>query len=311
MTDHSDQSRAAISEHGLEDHYGPADTAVTSTIEMLRSSENALKDNDNFNDTSAQHIFQAINAEIIPRLMRAHMAPSYAIPENGATYAKICDVTVENLVSALTDKSVSAGHEIVHNALQEGVQLEHIYMHLLAPAARRIGELWDTDARDFSVVTIALCRLHELLRHHKLRPDPIAPSYGADCPSILLTTACQDQHFFGITMIAEFFRKDGWLVTCEPGASIDELTSIAKAKYFDVIGLSIARSVIPKDLLEEVSALRMNSNNQGVKIMLGGALIDRDPSISEYVGADSFSTDASEAPKAARWLLANMQKGCC
>lgn len=46
--------------------------------------------------------------------------------------------------------------------------VESLYLDLLAPAARHLGELWCADACDFASVTLALGRLQKVM--HQLSP---------------------------------------------------------------------------------------------------------------------------------------------
>ena len=40
-----------------------------------------------------------------------------------------------------------------------------IFLDLLAPTARRLGEMWETDTTDFANVTLAVSRLQRIMRH--------------------------------------------------------------------------------------------------------------------------------------------------
>jgi methanogenic corrinoid protein MtbC1 len=205
---------------------------------------------------------------------------------------------------------MSAGSEMVEALISDGVDLETIYINLLAPAARRMGELWENDERDFSDVTIGLCRLHELLRAHKLEDPSYETISNSNNASILLTTACEDQHIFGVIMVAEFFRKAGWLVNMEPGTSLAEMERIIAKQHYDVLGLSLARDLSTEEISKEISSLRLASKNKDLKVIIGGGSIERNISIVREFGADSYSTDASKAPEAARSLLADSALNC-
>lgn len=258
----------------------------------------------------AANLVQTLETEILPRLMLVHKLPGSETKKKTDNRPKIGPQEVKALVDILLEQSVMAGHELIEGMLDKGVALEHIYMHLLAPSARQMGELWDNDERDFSDVTIGLCRLQEILRNYQLEPAQDAVVPGVGCHSVLLTTSCGDQHVFGVVMVAEFFRKEGWLVTSEPGAPISELKRIIKKQHYDIIGLSIARTLTPEEIASEINVLRAASKNKDIKIMIGGALVDRKSTIVDDVGADGCSTDASEAPQAALQLLAKTSASC-
>ena len=259
----------------------------------------------------ANDLLKTIESEILPRLMLVHAGNTGAAsPTTSETNTSINADQVAHLVWLMTEQSVSSGQDFVDELIRQGCSLEQIYLDLFAPAARSLGESWENDTRSFTDVTLALCRLHELLRFNTITPTHQQFFLGSGAPTILLATACEDQHVFGILMVAEFFRKDGWHVRCEPGASTEELARIVSVQNFDVIGLSIARSIAKDKIANVVQSMRKASKNNDTKIFLGGALISRDESIAQSVGADGACTDAALAPSAAMSLLADTRIGC-
>ena len=258
----------------------------------------------------ATDLLKTIESEILPRLMLVHTGASTRPSDVTETLATIGPEEVAHFSWLMTDQSVSSGQEFIDALMLDGFTLEQIYLELMAPAARRLGEFWETDTRTFTDVTLGLCRLHELLRYNTITPAHRQFFLGSGAPTVLLATACEDQHVFGILMVAEFFRKEGWHVRSEPGASTEELARIVSTQSYDVIGLSIARSITPNRLSDVVQTVRKASKNKATKILLGGALIQRDESIAQKVGADGACTDAALAPGAAKSLLADTRIGC-
>ncbi|MGT2486179.1 B12-binding domain-containing protein [Methylobacterium oryzae CBMB20] len=66
--------------------------------------------------------------------------------------------------------------EWVRALLEEGLSLDALLLDLFAPAARRLGQLWEEDEADFLDVAAALGRLQSLTR------SVCAHSEGADVP---------------------------------------------------------------------------------------------------------------------------------
>lgn len=54
--------------------------------------------------------------------------------------------------------------DYVESMGRKGASLETIFLNLFSPAAKYLGKLWEEDICDFADVTIALCRLQQLLR---------------------------------------------------------------------------------------------------------------------------------------------------
>ena len=258
----------------------------------------------------ANDLLQTIESEILQRLMLVHAGETVAAAPISDIHQSISVDQVAHFVWLMTDQSVSAGQDFVDELIRQGLSLEQIYLDLFTPAARRLGKFWEDDLRTFTDVTLGLCRLHELLRDNAMTPAHRQFFLGSGAPTILLATACEDQHVFGVLMVAEFFRKDGWHVRCEPGAATDELARIVSRQNFDVIGLSIARSIAVNRISDVVQKVRKASKNKDIKILLGGALVQRDETIVQSVGADGACTDAAQAPCAAESLLADTRVGC-
>ncbi len=254
---------------------------------------------------SADALFGTIESEVIPRLLLAHKESRDAVPKDRpALSAKVH----ERFLPTLFDPRDAACHEFVEELLASGVSREVIFLDLLTTAARRLGELWEEDLCDFTDVTIGLCRLHDVLRSESPPfVDSAQPRPGS--PRILLATARADQHIFGVVMVSEFFRRAGWYVVNEPGATANELSRMLAQEHFDVLGLSAACTSIASEVAEEIETLRAASRNRVLRVLVGGRLFLDEPHRVEEVGADGIADEASEAPAAAARLLAQETGG--
>lgn len=266
-------------------------------------------DSQNFIGASA--LFSTIEGEIIPRLMLAHGVEARENKKPVSDPNELSSQDHELFLNSLMHDSASATHQFVDALLQRGVSREILFLDLLAAAARGLGVLWEKDLCDFTDVTIGLCRLHEILRKNSiLDQGAIGTGDAAGKPRILLATACGDQHVFGVVMVAEFFRQEGWRVSSEPGASADQLEEILRHQHFDILGLSAACSVIVDDIEHEVARYRACAKNKGMKILVGGRLFAESPELVARVGADAAATDAKLAPEVGGKLLAANQAYC-
>jgi len=255
----------------------------------------------------AESLFRAIEGEIIPRLMLAHQSREPFVSPGSRRPLLESDERERFLAMVLND-SADASSAFVNTLLDRGVTRETIFLDLLADTARRLGELWEEDHADFTDVTIGLCRLHQVLREHS--SPTLEIGQGADAPRVLLTTACADQHVFGVVMVAEFFRRDGWRVWSEPGASRASLSSILAGERFDVLGLSAACSVEPTDVADELRSFRKASRNTDMRVLVGGRLFADSPDLVSRIGADAVAFDAAAAPTAANELIARVGISC-
>ncbi|MEO0883595.1 MAG: cobalamin-dependent protein [Pseudomonadota bacterium] len=264
--------------------------------ERLRLVSKGHKSNDD--------LVKVIETEVLPRLMLIHRQGDEIDAAADIAQPVVTDRIVEDFVDTLIGCGCEAGNELIIDLVASGASLEDIFLKLMAPAARRMGERWTSDDLDFVDVTIGLCRLHELLRNNSVADEPMNRLPSSRQPSILLSVMPGDQHVFGVQIAAEFFRRDGWQVACETGLDLDGLARILSQNDFDVLGLSLANEIKAAELTKNIDSLRKASSNQNLKVILGGSLMGQNSEFVRPTGADLVSADAATAPRAARALLA-------
>lgn len=233
-----------------------------------------------------------VEGEIIPRLMLAH---NQALPSARPGL-------IRELGPETTEKfalyTLSAGHDsllaIVGGLLQQGVAMEAIYLDLLAPAARRLGDFWLNDQASFADVTIALGRLQQVVRELSLH-GPVDEGAAANGRAALFAPAPGEQHTFGLVIIEEFFRRSGWRTWTELSGSPDELIGAVQAHRFDLLGLTCSSDERLDQIAPMIMSIRRASRNRNLHVMVGGLLFLERPELVAKVGADAMATDAKEA----------------
>lgn len=105
--------------------------------------------------THADLLSHTIEHEIIPRLMLAHRSQSHAPsgellfaavdPDNEAAAIELATRAVLPFTRVLLESDQDTANLFVEALRQRGVPLNVLYLQLLAPSARRLGELWDQD----------------------------------------------------------------------------------------------------------------------------------------------------------------------
>ena len=184
----------------------------------------------------------------------------------------------------------------------QGMSVEMIYLDLLAPAARRLGALWEDDLCDFTEVTLGLGRLQHMLQE-------LVPAFGAEalCPvhtlRALLMPAPGDQHTFGLSMVVEFFSRSGWDVASGDISSGTNAVDMARLEWFDIIGFSVGSETRLDWLSDCIRTVRQVSRNKNVGIMVGGPVFAEHPEYVELVGADCTAADGKDAPVQAENLI--------
>jgi len=191
--------------------------------------------------------------------------------------------------------------------LARGVAAETLLVDLLAPAARRLGEYWESDLCDFTEVTMGLWRLQEVVHDLAARRPTIAvrPESGRRA---LFAPLPGDQHSFGAMMIEDIFRRDGWDTDRLCEANVTDLLDHVGQHWFDIIGLTISCDCHIGPLRTLIADLRTVSRNRQVTIMIGGRTVSADPALVSQVGADAMAGDAKSAPKVASQLVRERER---
>lgn len=238
----------------------------------------------------------ALHGDIIPRLVRAH-AVDHGVP------AAVSDVEVESFTSLLTQADDARVDEFVRVACDRGLTVTRLYLDLFAPAARRLGVLWEQDLCDFASVTVALGRLQRLLRvwTQAFGGDVRPPPNGR---RVLLAQHPQEQHSFGLSMVAEFFRRDGWEVLGGVGGAVLDPSRQVALDWFDVVGFSIGSHWHVAWATERIADVRASSRNRAVAVLVGGPLVALQPDLVARVGADAAVSDGLQAPAVGERLIA-------
>jgi MerR family transcriptional regulator, light-induced transcriptional regulator len=196
--------------------------------------------------------------------------------------------------AALTGPDPDAPERLARDALAAGLSFDALCETRLAPAARELGTLWETDALSFADVTLAANRLFGLLRVLAHRQAP-----RADSPFAVFAAPPGEAHVLGVTMAAERARGQGWEVMLVVGDDHDTAVSrIAEARP-DVIGLSLSgpRSLLPLGRL--AVALRVTVPACPIVLSGPGVAVLREP----LPGVDAMTHDF-EAAMAAMARLA-------
>lgn len=248
-----------------------------------------------------------VQAEIIPRLLMAHRSECPHRDECSDT-VRSSDCTIgcsEAADFALLPLRMEAEELLaeVEKFIARGVSVESILIELLAPSARRLGELWEQDSCDFVDVTMGLWRLQEVMREVARRSPPVMRSIES-IPTALFTPMPGDQHSFGALMVEEVFAGAGWHSEALFEPKRQELLAIMGERSFDLVGLTITNDCPSRNIAELITAIRSVSRNPAIRVIIGGRFINAEPGIAEQVGADGTATDARSALALAERIVA-------
>lgn len=240
-----------------------------------------------------------VESEILPRLMLAYRRAPRAVEA-----APVREP--EALTAFLLSPEPFDLEAVVEGLLACGLPLDQLLLDLLAPAARRLGSMWEDDTCDFLAVTEGLGRLQAVSRRLCATLERAASPSGR---SVLLMPCPGETHVFGLSILASFFRESGWKVTTLCGADPDAAERL-HADWFDMVGLSLSCDVNVPALRTLVPALRRVSRNPSLFVMVGGPYFARSGTSASEVGADAYVPNAWSAPDIAEAMLDRLALAC-
>lgn len=248
---------------------------------------------------------RTIENQIIPRLMLAHRLSASRNPD--FANRGVSDADVSELARLVLQHDTSVSLTYLQTLLEQGASIDAVFLELLAPTARRLGEMWNADLCDFTDVTIGLSRLQQLC--HELSPDFETEEVKSfDDHRILLATVPGEQHTLGIMLVEEYFRRAGWECCSISPQSVKELVKVVKRQHFDVVGFSVSYGILLEGVASAIQAVRKASLNKSVAIMVGGPIFLEHPEYAARVGADGTAEDGRQAVIQLRSLLGGKAK---
>jgi hypothetical protein len=153
----------------------------------------------------------------------------------GLAQTVLGDPCAAAMAYALCDEDDAAASALVEDLLEAGVPVTDLCLDHLAPAARRLGDLWDRDRIPFTEVALATARIQSILR--RLPPGRMMPP-ATHARSAVFIAVPGEQHTLGVMMAADLFRRSGWDVGLMIGLTHDELMARLGRDDRPVIGLS-------------------------------------------------------------------------
>ena len=243
----------------------------------------------------------ASDRDSVSRLMLSRR-PEHVQTGRDGSGSGVTDEDVRDFVALVVGDSEDDSSVYVQKMLERGTRADQIYIDLLAPTARQLGEKWQEDSCDFVDVAIALGRMQRIV--HELSRVFVADRETPDATgSVLLSCIPGERHTLGLFIVAEFFVRDGWSVSVVPPLCEGELLRLVREERFDLVGFSVAcDSDLPR-LRREIRNIRAHSVNRHVGILVGGRVFNEFPDLVRRVGADATSSDARGATLIARALI--------
>lgn len=244
---------------------------------------------------------KTIEAQIIPRLLIQHCNTNQTLASHNDEPISADDVKYFAELLINSSNEICMGY--IKSLRLEGRSLNELYLHLIAPAARRMQCYWELDEHSFTTVTLALGRIQYIMQ--ELSPDfrNEQNHHRSFSGKALLFAMPHSQHTMGVFMLSEFFTQAGWNIYSTPSPSEEEILDLCSKEHFDVVGISISYELQWDKLQALIPQIRRASLNSQIGIMAGGALFNAKPELMDDCVADICTLSAADAVVAAENIL--------
>lgn len=188
---------------------------------------------------------------------------------------------------------------LILEAVDSGVSVKDIYLHVFQPTQREIGRLWQTN--QLNVAQEHYCTAATQLIMAQLYPRLFRTEKNGR--RMVATSISGELHELGIRIITDFFEMEGW-DTYYLGANCPTsgiLQALAE-RDAHVLAISATMTFHIRAVENLIASVRASERFRVVKILVGGYPFNVEPALWKRVGADAYAPDASESIAAVEGL---------
>ncbi|MFK7793308.1 MAG: B12-binding domain-containing protein [Devosiaceae bacterium] len=261
-----------------------------------------------------QHgLIHTIEGEVIPRLLLAHQAmlreeanakssrqrvswnvdeisPENLKPEGTLRVEKSDVVAFAELLIAF---EANVARRFISAQIARGFAVSDLLLDLCGPAACELGDMWLRDDCSFCDVTVGLSSLEHVILACSTDSGGLTEAPSKD-RSALLAAMPGNQHVFGLLIVKDLFRRNGWSVCSPNKPSHAAIVKAVRGQHFNVLGLSVgSRDDLPA-CHKLIKACRNESLNPRLLIVVGGYGIQEATLATRTLDADLIARDGRE-----------------
>ncbi len=198
----------------------------------------------------------------------------------------------EHYLKAILSSDRHAASELILAAVDEGVRVMDVYLHVFQPVQLEIGRLWQIN--QVSVAQEHFCSAVTQMIMSQLYPQIQANEKNGQ--TVIATSVSGELHEIGIRMVADCLELSGWdayyLGANTPAQSI---IRAMREKRAGLVAISATISFHVGQVAELIAQIRSSSFTFPYKILVGGYPFNVSPNLWQQLGADGYARDAKEA----------------
>ncbi len=231
---------------------------------------------------------EALSTHVIPQLLGQANCLAHA---NDFTQDQ-CEV----LAQACLSTQAGVAEACARRFLTLGLGIESLMVGAIPNAARLFHDWWANDRIDFVDVTQATFQLEKLV--HALSAEFVLhgpAKQAARGHQALLINTPGSHHSLGLLILSMYFRRYGWQLLKPASASSQDMHSLVRAEWVDLLGISVSDQRQFDKLRELIASLRKQARNRVMQVMVGGPALRFEPQLAAILGADLATCHADEA----------------
>lgn len=193
----------------------------------------------------------------------------------------------ERLEARLLAGDARGAWGVVEAALTAGVELDEVYLDVIAPAMVSVGERWARGELDVSLEHRASGIVMRLIG--RLGPRCVRP--GRTRGTVVVGAPPGERHALPAAILADLVRRAGWEVS-DLGADVPVVSfvhAVVTTPDVAAVAISVTNDGSLAAAGELVAALRAATS--GIAIVVGGRAV-QDSTAAAAVGADAVVADA-------------------
>jgi Sensors of blue-light using FAD len=249
--------------------------------------------------------------ELLPDLIKNLVIPKLAA-KHASKPKKILSTPahprVDELAKLLIAADASAALQLFNELHDLVTDLPAFYSSVIEPAARKLGDAWQTGECSEFTLSIALCRLQTAIRSIGSL-SPWQTSGEAGLRAVLVAPQPGELHMLGAVLDDDVLLRAGWQTQLELPSNDNAIEKLVSETWFDALDLNLSMVFsrehwLPR-LTETIAKARIASCNPELVVVVGGRVFYEQPGLEKAVGADgAVATSANVGSLIMRELMA-------
>lgn len=206
----------------------------------------------------------------------------------------------QKVVLALLKGSYRELQEIALGTIKDTRSLSDFYLKVVQPAMYEIGSLWQTGEISVAEEHLATSLMNRLMASTYSMIDTV-PSHPRRKAVVL--SSQNEYHELGARILADLLELNGWNVSyLGANTPVSEVLKHLKKTIPFLLAISVTMSFNLDHTKKLIQSVRFDSDFKGMKIMVGGLVINESEDLWKRLGADGTASSAAEAVEMAkRW----------